>query len=396
MRSSFAARRKASVIGQDNEATNIEMSGSDETQASVVKKPPLKPKSRPSSSRASFAPSVSDEPSEIFTVKKSTLSQQAIQRNALRKSALAASSDRLPIRQQEEEEERPSYSREYLAELKHSVPGTPQEVEMLDTDASDTGGGVELDIASKFGTSLARYEERERNSAIPTDAEIQEKKARRARLAKEAKYNTKHSDDSNDEEDDGFQDERQARDSDSDEFRTQHDRINLSTPSTKYPETRLTHDDEDILEDFDAFVEDPGRINLTGGRRAEREQKARQREQIRDLIDQAEGTSDSDANDGSDSEKERREEYEMTQTRKGMEGLLARNERDRVARPRTPPRITPLPSLSGVAEKLRERLAMLEKGRKEKLGVLEGIEREREEIREREGEIKRLLAEAGE
>ena len=355
--------------------------------------------------------------SSVFTPKRNSsstsLSKQAIERSALRKSALAASlsSERLPFRQHENE--RPSYSKEFLAELKDSTPGTPQN-EDGSSSRDESGGeqaghiGQELDIASKFGSAtLARYEEQKAsNSAIPTDAEIQEKKARRARLAKELKYKSKRGSDGDcsDEEDDREESSFAARghDSDSDEFRLQRDHIRLDGPEkrSKYGETRLVHDDEDMLEDFESFVDDGagGRIQLDLGRKAQKEARRRQREQIKEMIDEAEGddTNEENGDESDDSEKERREEYEAVQTRKGMEGLAAQKERDRIARPRTPPRITPLPTLSGVREKLRARMVEVERQRKGKLEVLEGIEKERKEIREREVEIQRLLKEAGE
>ena len=411
MRSSFAARRKARAIGQDEDEGDVKMGGTEETQGnlgdcptihiklsfaeSAVKRPSFKTKKRPSS-RVSFAPgaSTTEDESEVFIPKKSNLSRQATERNALRKSALAASlsSNSLPVRQQED---RPSYSKEFLAELKDSTPSTPQEGDSVQSEPETQA----LDIASKFGSSLARYEARDRNSAIPTDAEIQEKKARRARLAKEAKYKPQKDPDasSDDEDDDNLPNQR--HDSDEDEFRTQHDRINLTnTPKSKYPETRLDHSDEDLLEDYDAFVSD-GRVNI--GRKAAKEAAARQREAIAEAINKAEKPSSDNDNDGdsTDSEREAMEEYEAAQTRRGIEGLAVNNknkERDRIARPRTPPKITPLPTLEGVAEKLRARIEALERSRREKQEVLEGIERERNEIREREGEIQRLLKEAGE
>ena len=320
--------------------------------------------------------------SEIFTPKKSNLSRQAISQNLLRKSL--AASDHLPIRQTDD---RPTYNTDYLNELKTSTPSTPKDLGSLsDTEPSAI---QTLDIASKFGR-----EHSTRNPAIPTEAEIQEKKLWRARLAKEQKYNIQHSsEDSADERDDG----EPPHDSDEDEFRNNRSEISLLPARSKHPETRLVRDDEDIMEDFDAFVEDGG---ITLGRKAERAQKARKKAEMADMIAAAE-REDSSA-DSDDSEGERRAEYEAAQTRKGMDGMrLDDGHKEwggggngRIAK--TPPRVTPLPSLGACLERLRGRLAELEAGRVRKVKELEEVERERGEIAEREVEIQRLLRETGE
>ena len=321
--------------------------------------------------------------SEVFTPKKSNLSRQAISQNLLRKSLAAP--EHLSIRQTDD---RPTYSADYLNELKTSTPSTPKDLRSL----SDTEGPAiqTLDIASKFGRDHIS-----RNPAIPTDAEVQEKKLRRARLAKEQKYNIRHSsDDSDDDERDNGE---PAHDSDEDEFRTNRNEISLLPSRSKHPETRLVRDDEDIMEDFDAFVEDGG---ITLGRKAERTQKARKKAEMADMIAAAE-REDSSA-DSDDSEGERRAEYEAAQTRKGMDGMKldegpsewGGGGTGRIAK--TPPRITPLPNLGGCLERLRGRLMELEAGRARKVRELEEVERERREIGEREVEIQRLLKETGE
>ena len=325
-----------------------------------------------------------DDSSEVFTPKKSSLSRQAIEKNALRKSSVATFMS--AGNTSKHETERPSYSKEHLAELKSSTPSTPQSKRSTSQEPNESRA---LDIASKFGQDLVTYEERNRNSAIPTNAEIQEKKERRARLAKEQRYNARDSDSAASDEDDDFPDKH--HDSDEDEFRNQHDSISLAPSRSKHPETRLTHDDEDMMEDFDSFVDD-GRITL--GRKAEKEHQRKQREEIRELINDAEGLP---SDDSEDSEKERREEYEAAQTRKGMEGLrVGGSHNDRSSRARTPPKITPLPSLSSCLERLRSTLMELEASRKEKVIQMHDIEKERQEIVEREVEIQKLLKETGE
>lgn len=306
----------------------------------------------------------------VFTPKKSSLSRQAVEKNALRKStANNLSSEHLPFRQTED---RPSYSADHLNELKTSTPSTPKDLRSksdINNENSQT-----LDLASKFGSDLAY---KDSSSAIPTDAEIREKKERRARLAKEQDFINLSDEDAQEQED-----------SDGEMSLLPYARQKAS----KKEETRLVRDDEDIAEGFDEFVSD-GRIALS--KKAEREQKKRQEAETRDLINEAEGGNDSADSEDDDSEAERHAAYEAAQTRKGMDGLRRDEQSTRPRRPRTPPRITPLPTLAGCLDKLKQRLAGMEYARMQKVRRLEEIKKEKEDIRIREEEIQRLLKETG-
>ena len=354
----------------------------------VVKRPPPRTK-KGSSSRLSFGPggasaSEDSSSSEVFTPKKSNLSRQAIEKNALKRSALSTQLSHESL-QDRQAEERPSYSREYLTELKNSTPSTSKDRRSSPIEAA---GGQSLDVAAKFGKDLARYEDRNRNPGIPTEVEIQEKKARRARLAKEQKYKAHASESSESGDDDGLP--NQGRDSDEDEFVIQQDIVSFSS-KPQDSNTRLTRDDEDMLEDFDSFVDD-GRIKL--GRKAEKEHEKRQREEMRDLIADAEGSSSEDSDD---SEKQRRHEYEAAQRRKGMEGLHVRDSKGpQDPGARTPPKITPLPSLSSCLQRLRTALQEIEASRNETMNRLTEVESRRQEIPAQEQEIQQRLKEAGE
>lgn len=297
-----------------------------------------------------------DATAVVFTPKKSNLSRQAVEKNTLRKSlASSLSSEHLPFRQTEE---RPSYSKDYLDELKTSTPSTPKDLKSL-SDVED-GQSKALDLAAKFGSDLELHQ----NSAIPTDAEIREKKERRARLAKEEEYINLSDDDESNE-------------------------ISL-LPRKQKPETRLVRDDEDIAEGFDEFVDD-GRVAL--GRKAEREQKRRQEAHMRELINEAEGSSDEDTDD---SEAERKAAYEAAQTRAGMDGLRKEDPYARPRRPKTPPKITPLPTLTACLERLQASLASMQYTKMQKIKRMEELQREKADIAVREEEIQRLLKEAGE
>ena len=311
------------------------------------------------------------------------MSRQAQERNAQKRVGLSAILAPEPLRDRLKDKE-PSYSPEYLAELKSSTPST---LSRRESPSPGRGIGQDLDVAAKFGKDLSRYADRDRNSAIPTEAEIQEKKARRARLAKEQKYKAQGSDLSDGNDDEDMPDA--GRDSDDDEFMNQRDVISLSN-EPKGPETRLTHDDEDLMEDFDSFVDD-GRINL--GRKAEKEQQRKQREEMRDLINDAEGLA---SDDSDDSDMQRRHEYEAVQTRKGMEGLRVEDGREAEdSGAKTPPKIAPLPSLSSCVERLRTRLQEVEASRKNTVSRLEEIERKRQEIPAQEQYIQEQLKVAG-
>lgn len=293
----------------------------------------------------------------VFTPKKSNLSRQAVEKNALRRALVSTiSSDHLPFRQSDD---RPSYSVDHLNELRSSTPSTPKDLKSL-SDIENAAVGS-LDLASKFGSSLAIYQD----SAIPTDAEIKEKKERRARLAKEEYIKLSDEDEDNNE-------------------------ISL-LPRKSKSDTRLVRDDEDIAEGFDEFVED-GQFAV--GRKAEREQKRRHQAEIRDLINEAEGSSE---NESDDSEAERRAAYEVAQTRAGMEGIQKDGQASNryPPRPKTPPKITPLPSLNACRERLRESLNGIQHARMQKVKRMEELQQEKADIAAREVEIQELLREAG-
>ena len=330
-----------------------------------------------SSLRMSFGPGGTsmteddgDSAPAVFTPKKSNLSRQAVEKNALRKTLAAnISSEHLPLRQTED---RPSYSADALNELKTSTPSTPKDLRSISDIEPEQNKA--LDLAAKFSSDLLVYDS---NSAIPTDAEIREKKERRARLAKEQDFINL---DDNDAEMD---------DEDSDGERSL---LPYAKQKPKKEETRLVRDDEDIAEGFDEFVSD-GRIAL--GKKAEREQKKRHEAEIRELINEAEGGNSSDSSEDA-SEAERKAAYEAAQTRKGMDGIDRGEDKTRPRRPRMPPRITPLPTLGACLERLRGQVAGKQYALMVKKKRMEEIEKEKGDILVREGEIQRLLTETAE
>jgi len=250
---------------------------------------------------------------------------------------------------------RPSYSKDALLALQQSTPSP---------DA--------LQLESKFGPLATLGPSI--SALIPTDAEIREKKERRARLAKEQEFISLHGDV-----------EAQLQDSD-DELQPRH--VILRPDETeRYTESRLVHEDEDIAEGFDDYVED-GRIAL--GKKSHREQQRKRQEEISTLIKEAQaGSSDTESNG---SEAERQEAYDATQTRAGT---YARKRNHHAQRPSTPPKITPIPSFTTVLSKLHNALDSMRKVKHFKEQRLSDITLDKIQIAEQEAYIQSQLKETG-
>lgn len=323
----------------------------------------LNKKKKTTSSRLSFGPGeiISGDAAEaleddaVFTPRKSTLGRRVIETNAARNSLPSYS---LPLRNDEDEADRPTYSKDYLNELKSSTPNTPKNVRDLDVQMEDEEG---LDASELEGAMIVDLET---PAVIPTDAEVQEKKERRARLAREQDFISL--------------DDRGDND------------IYISLlPRKKKADSRLVREDEDMAEGFEQFVDD-GRRSL--GRKAEREAKRKQRKAMADMIHDAEGSS---SDDSDDSEKERMAQYEAAQTRAGMDGLQ-RNEEHQRAAAAIPPKITPIPKLDECLARLQSTLSGMEMELNRRKKKMEELEAEKAAILLREEEVQRLLKEAGE
>lgn len=340
---------------------------------SVVKRPVFGKSKKRSSLRVSFGPGESDandgdESSDavVSTPKKSSLGRLVLEKSA----QLRARSPLAPDASRPAEDERPSYSKDYIAELRNSTPTTPRD---LKPSAEEEEESRALDIASKFGP-IAPFAT-ETLSAIPTDAEIQEKKARRRRLAHE---------------ENALDDEEQPWASDDegeDDFRMRKNEISLR-PKEKYAETRLVHDDEDIAEGFDDFVED-GRIAL--GRKSEREARRRKRTEMAELINNAEGGSDD--GDSDDSEEERHAAFAAAQVRAGRYGQKVVDEDDGT---KTPPRVTPLPDLDEVLEGLTIEARTKQQRKELILQKLQELKDDKVRIEERKKYLQEQLQKTGE
>ena len=135
----------------------------------------LMKKKKPASSRLSFGPgeimsgdaAEALEDDEEFALKKATLGRRVVEGNSLRKSLPYQG---LPVRPTEDDEERPTYSKDYLNELKSSTPTTPKDLQALHATAEDENldeldGAMVVDVDEKFDSNPA---------FIPSEAEIRE------------------------------------------------------------------------------------------------------------------------------------------------------------------------------------------------------------------------------
>ncbi|KAK3328791.1 nineteen complex-related protein 2-domain-containing protein [Apodospora peruviana] len=368
----------------------------------------VKQKKRASTSRLSFGPSevgADDDDtagSEAITTPKKTLGKRAVENNALRKSAsLQNLSASLPTRFGAfgGDEERPRYSKEYIEELQSSTPNTPQNIsslrisddgddmdfsapaaeEMMDLDPSELDGAVivQSQDLSRRSPSAQQLSRRPASGAhILTEAEIRERKERRARLAKEADFIPL--DGSDDEDEDEAQSNRVAV------------RFN---DKPKKSESRLIAEDEDLGEGYDEFVSDGG---LALGKKAEREAERRHRQEMAELIKAAEDGSDAESDD---SEAERRAAYEAAQRRAGMDGLHREHDDDDLDGAgdgiNLIPRMKQLPDLDEVLQRMRNLCQGLEDEVNRKRTRIADLEKEKEEILTREKEVQEILDQAG-
>jgi hypothetical protein len=341
----------------------------DSTASSLVKRPVAKHR-KSSALRPSFASDDdNDNDSTLLTPKRTNLSRLAIQRNAEKHSNIAFRPGL------DSTSDRPTYNRDYLDELKQSTPATPQHVaSTATTDTEDAASSTAIDVKSKFGSDLSRYQP---PTAIPTAAEILEKKARRARLAKENDFISLEDDGDDEEDDDAVTRDDQGR--------------LILKPKEKYPETRLVHDDEDMLEGFDDFTTD-GKI--TFGRKAQRAEDQKRRVEMASMIADAEGQSVDDDDEEDESEAERNAAFEVAQTRHGT--YAAREQEADSTRPQTPPRVVPLPTMDSVVERLRKRLEEMELVRANKANEMQSLVDEKSRIGEEEIRVQAALKETGE
>ncbi|CAI7669433.1 unnamed protein product [Penicillium crustosum] len=354
MSSKFGNRRKPRKVGGDDEDDD----GSAAPEP-VVKRPAAfkKPKQK-SKLQLSFGAETSmndaDEGSEVVIPKRHGLGRKAMERSA---GVLPSVSSETLSARFGQDPDRPTYSNDYLKELRDSTPSTPK-------TTTDDETSKAVDVAAKFGEIMTVPGQ----AHIPSEAEIREKKARRARLAME------HG---------AAEDEFISLDVNNAANTDDWDAVVRGEKELE-EETRLVRDDEDFAEGFEEFFTEDGKMAL--GRKAEREKKRKDREAMRDLIDDAEGISDED-----DSDLEEKAAYEAAQ----VHAAMGHGKSASIDRPKTPPKVTSLPRLASSFERLRTSLASMEVSKTQMISRMEELRQEKADIAIREVEIQAMIKEAG-
>ncbi|PWI72735.1 hypothetical protein PCL_09750 [Purpureocillium lilacinum] len=357
-------RKSFNPADDDTPSTGGDEAKDDEDDGPVVVRPSIgragsKHKKKIPKPRISFGGDAGDaengDAEEPSMPKKAPLGLKAMENSAAKRGVPLRG---LPTRSLHDDDDRPKYSKEYLSELQSSTPNTPRDISTLHIGDADE---MELDASELEGALVvdSPVPSPQPTTQILSEAEIREKKERRARLAKEQGFLSVEDDD----EEDRF--------------------------GKKKDDTRLQREDEDLGEGFDEYVEDGG---LSLGKRATKERRKKERQQMAELISAAEGhTSDS----SSDSDAERRIAYESAQTRAGLDGLKkpTKNATDDLLK--VPPKITPLPSLTECIAKLQASLKSMEQDIKTKNARVEQLRKEKQEIMAREAEVQALLDETG-
>lgn len=315
-------------------------------------------------------------------MKKSALSRKAIERNAARKAGLAAGAVGIDQLNATPTTERPSYSKEYLEELKSNTPTKPIDVleegedyMILDDDVmavvdSSLPPSNNQGTLTKFGDAAP-----EGTTGILDEGLVRVLKARRAEKATRTKAGDFISL-SGDDSDNGS---------------------NEILLKSKKKKSRLQRPDDALFDDeeMEKYVEDE-RIVL-GGKSAQREQDRRRREGIRDAINEAEGVASDEDADSDVSKDSLAKEWERDQIRKGAFSSntpgSAASDLEMLAR--QPPNVTPLPSLKDAMKRLEDNLAAMEFRRAQTVRMVEVLQSEKKEIGEREAMVQERLRKAG-
>lgn len=369
----------APVSGAAAEAEAEDSDGPVVIRPSLSRSGSTKQKKKPTSSRLSFGPEAlsAEDDSSPATPQNKSLSQRAAE-NALRKKQPV----NLPSRLLGGDDDRPRYSKEYLSELQSSTPNTPHDLSAL-TLADDEGDELAMALDELEGATVVPAPDtsavggaltsRTPAATILSAAQVREKKERRARLALQG----------------GGDDDYIALDaSDDDEGRL------AGRKGGK--ESRLIAEDEDLGEGYDEYVEDGG---LSLGRAAERKARLRRKKEMAELIASAEGPDDGGEGDDDDGENsddslDRRAEYEAAQRRKGM-GVEILEPGGEGGGADVIPKMKPLPDLDECLQRMRDLVQGLEDEVRLKRARIAALQKEREEIVQREAEVQEVLDKAG-
>ncbi|KAJ9486254.1 hypothetical protein VN97_g7093 [Penicillium thymicola] len=350
----FGNRRKPRKVGGDDEEDDA---GGAAPEPAVKRPAAFRPKQK-SKLQLSFSAETSmddgDGDSEVVLPKRHGLGRKAMERNA---GVLPSVSSEMLSARFGQEPDRPTYSHDYLKELRDSTPSTPK-------TTTDDATSKSVDVAAKFGEIMTVPAQ----AHIPSEAEIREKKARRTRLAMEHGA-----------EEDEFISLDVNNAANTDDW----DAVVRGEKEVE-EDTRLVRDDEDFAEGFEEFFTEDGKMAL--GRKAEREKKLKDREAMRDLIEDAEGISDEDSSDV-----EEKAAYEAAQ----VHAAMGYGKSGGIDRPKTPPRVTSLPRLASSFGRLRTSLASMEVSKTRMISQMEELRKEKADIAIREVEIQAMIKEAG-
>jgi len=155
-------------------------------------------------------------------------------------------------------------------------------------------------------------------------------------------------------------------------------------------------EDEDIFENFEDFTED-GKIHL--GRNAEKEAARKRKVDMAAQIAAAEGSDPDSEDSADDAEKHRIAAFDAQQTRHGTYAAThnpTRSDPYADMRPKTPPKISPIPTLDGVVARLRKQVQDMQSRRAHKLAEVTALQREKVRLAEEEVRIQRALKETAE
>lgn len=282
--------------------------------------------------------------------------------------------------------ERPSYSKEYLEELKSNTSTKPVE-EAEEAERGNGGNDYDMilddDVMAVVEAGNQRTVARLGDVAptgttgILDEGLVRVFKARRAERSTRSKAGDFISLNGDEDLDDG------------------DDEILLKSKKKK---SRLRGLDDGGFDDeeMEKYVEDEQIV--LGGKLAQREQERRRREGIRDTINQAEGINSDDDADSDFSRDSLAEEWERDQIRKGVfsanvPGTVAS---DLKMLTQQPPNVTPLPNLKDALKRLEASLAAMEFRRAQTVMQVETLLHEKMEISQREGMVQDRLRKAGE
>lgn len=398
--------------------TTADLNGDSDSDSGnvVIRATKAKKKARPPpSSKLSFGTAAADDDGDAadeggVVRPKAKPAKASISRLAFR-ATFATDSDT----------DRPRYSAEVLAELQSSTPNAPPPPPLpnetppplsddaMELDASELDGATVVtlpDDGSGKALSSAQAASLLHQTQILSDAQIRERKERRARLAAEQRAMGSSGDGEDfiplgggsDESDDSFAGHYRRR---LGQLSRVGDLENPYDEDKMDVDTRLVPDDEDFAEGFEAFTEDGG---IALGRKAEREARERRRKEMRELISSAEhggGGPGVDADDdaSSDSEAERRIEFERAQARAGLDGVRDKpvlkdaRGKDVLVDQQVPIPNTsaPLPNLAVSLEAFTARVASIEAALQARRKAAADLDEEVAENEARRREVQNLL-----